>query len=288
MISAIKSPNMLAMTGRLPVIAPPTPSPVIPASEMGLSITRAGPNSSTRPESTLKGVPASATSSPMMNTLGSRRISSAKASRIAWLNVISRIIWPTCWLAVLLSIDILFHLVQLRIGRVQGKGLARLNFGLYSLLDPRKCPAIGQLLLKQPVRQELQGIAVCFPVFFFRAGTVVRALDIANVVSQITIGLTEYKGWSLTLARARHQALRQSIDRANILAIHLLGMHAESAGPGAHAAGSGLGVMGVFVILIVLTDVDHGEFPERGHIHKLVQHPLPKRAVAKEANRHLG
>src|SRR5439155_1173408 len=41
------------------------------------------PNSCTSPVSTLKGWPASATSSPMRNTRGSRRISSAIASRTA-------------------------------------------------------------------------------------------------------------------------------------------------------------------------------------------------------------
>jgi len=40
------------------------PIPVKPASEIGVSITRSAPNSSTRPDSTLNGVPASATSSP--------------------------------------------------------------------------------------------------------------------------------------------------------------------------------------------------------------------------------
>ena len=69
------------------------PMPAMPASEIGESMTRPAPNSFTRPDSTLKGVPASATSSPMMNTVGSRRISSASASLIAWANVSSRI-WP--------------------------------------------------------------------------------------------------------------------------------------------------------------------------------------------------
>src|SRR5581483_187828 len=45
----------------------------------------------TRPARTLNGVPASATSSPMMKTVGSRRISSASASLIAWAKVISRV-----------------------------------------------------------------------------------------------------------------------------------------------------------------------------------------------------
>src|ERR1700751_1819109 len=91
MVSVRKSPNIMSTTGRKPVIAAPTPIPVNPASEIGVSKTRSDPNSSTSPESTLNGVPASATSSPKMHTRGSRRISSASASRTACANVNSRI-----------------------------------------------------------------------------------------------------------------------------------------------------------------------------------------------------
>jgi hypothetical protein len=62
-----------------------------PGSEIGVSITRSGPNSSTRPDSTLNGVPASATSSPIRKIVGSRRISSAIASLTALDRVISRV-----------------------------------------------------------------------------------------------------------------------------------------------------------------------------------------------------
>src|SRR5437899_12138603 len=82
---------MMSTTGRKPVIAAPTPIPVNPASEIGVSSTRSDPNSSPRPDNTLNGVPASATSSPKMHTRGSRRISSASASRTACANVSSRI-----------------------------------------------------------------------------------------------------------------------------------------------------------------------------------------------------
>src|SRR5215471_13479233 len=84
---------MISTTGRIPVMAAPTPMPLMPASEIGESITRFLPNSCTNPESTLNGVPASATSSPMMKTVGSRRISSASASLMAWAKVISRLVF---------------------------------------------------------------------------------------------------------------------------------------------------------------------------------------------------
>src|SRR5579871_2512480 len=64
-----KSPNIMSAMGRMPVIAAPTATPVNPASEIGVSITRFVPNSSTNPESTLNGVPASATSSPKIQAV---------------------------------------------------------------------------------------------------------------------------------------------------------------------------------------------------------------------------
>src|SRR5256885_12476771 len=97
---------MMSTTGRNPVIAAPTPIPVKPASEIGVSITLSAPNSSTRPDNTLNGVPASATSSPKMHTRESRRISSASASRTACANVSS--------LVATSGINVLVHLVYRR------------------------------------------------------------------------------------------------------------------------------------------------------------------------------
>jgi len=40
---------MISTTGRSPSIAAPTPAPMKPSSEIGVSRTRSGPNSSSRP-----------------------------------------------------------------------------------------------------------------------------------------------------------------------------------------------------------------------------------------------
>ena len=55
MTSVMKSPNMMSTTGRIPVIAAPTPIPVIPASEIGESITRRGTELLDQPEQHLEG-----------------------------------------------------------------------------------------------------------------------------------------------------------------------------------------------------------------------------------------
>ena len=97
----------------------------MPASEMGESITRPGPNSSTRPESTLNGVPASATSSPITKTVGSRRSSSASASFTACASEISRV--PLCSVGSsrTLGVDMLAHLRRVR----EGGGQRELDAG---------------------------------------------------------------------------------------------------------------------------------------------------------------
>ena len=49
--------NISSTTGRLPVIASPTPMPTKPASEIGVSRTRSGPNFASSPSVTLNTPP---------------------------------------------------------------------------------------------------------------------------------------------------------------------------------------------------------------------------------------
>src|SRR4029077_7526469 len=179
----MKSPNMMSTTGRIPVIAAPTAKPVNPASEIGVSTTRSLPNSSTSPDKTLKGVPASATSSPRIHTRESRRISSASASRIASANVISR-----CAAS---GIHVLLHFIQLWIGRSNCE-LDRLlhlhfDFGM-KLVEER---LVGIVLFQQPVAQVLDGVALRGPLLFFFFRAVIFAVDIAHVVAPETVGVAE-------------------------------------------------------------------------------------------------
>src|SRR5438105_3427256 len=172
MVKVMKSPNMMSTTGRKPVIAAPTASPVKPASEIGVSRTRSLPNSSTRPESTLNGVPASATSSPMMQTLASRRISSASASRIACAKVSSR--------SAISGIDVLLYFVDIRVGCCDGEihGLFHFRFQLVMPVIERE--GVGKFLSYQPIAQIEDGVALSPPGLLFLFRSVVFAVDIAD------------------------------------------------------------------------------------------------------------
>jgi hypothetical protein len=74
---------MISAIGRRPVIAAPIVAPTIACSEIGVSLTRSGPNSSSRPGVVLNTPPAAATSSPIRYTRSSRRISCAMPAATA-------------------------------------------------------------------------------------------------------------------------------------------------------------------------------------------------------------
>src|SRR3984893_17431791 len=199
MVKVTKSPNMMSTTGRIPVIAAPTASPVKPASEIGVSSTRSLPNSSSSPERTLKGVPASATSSPRMQTVGSRRISSASASRIACANVSSRSPFS--------GIHVLCHFIHGRIRRRDGEVDCVLHLGLKLSLHSIKRRRVSKLLLNQPLPEIRDRIPLRLPELFFLLGAVVFAIDVAHVMSMIAIGIAEQEGRTITLTGAIHQSL---------------------------------------------------------------------------------
>src|SRR5271154_5355138 len=184
---------MISITGRIPVIAAPTPTPVKPASEMGVSITRETPNSCTRPDNTLNGVPASATSSPRIHTRESRRISSANASFTACAKVNSR-----CEVS---GIHVLCHFVDGGIRRRDGEidGGGHLLTHLFA--DSVERLGIRKAVADQPVGKDFQRIAIGLPLLFFLLGTVVFAVDIADVMSGVAVRVAYQEGRTLPGAR---------------------------------------------------------------------------------------
>src|SRR5919197_3718477 len=282
-----KSPNMMSTTGRMPVMAAPTASPVMPASEIGESMTRSGPNSSTRPDSTLKGVPASATSSPRMKTRSSARISSARASFTAWENVSSRPAETGSSTSAALRVDILVNLPGVRVRGRQPE----LHAGGYLVLDllfqALKRLAVRSCALQDPVAEQPHGVTVGLPVLFLLLRPVVRTVHVPDVVAEPAIGHAFEERGALAPPGAVDGAARGGVHRPDVLAVHDLGRDTEGLGSRGHVTGRGLRVRGVLVVEVVLADVDQGQLPQRGHVHDLVQHPLPEGPLAEEARRHL-
>src|SRR5688572_25132973 len=203
MISIRKSPNMMSAIGRMPVIAAPTHRPVNPTSEIGVSMMRFGPNSSTSPFSTLNVVPASATSSPIRTTVGSRRISSAMASRMASPNPIS-LVASRVGAAVTVAasgIDVLGHTAGIRVGRVDRKLHSRIHLFHERVLDRIERRAIGHVVLHQPLPVQRDRILLRDPLLLLRLRPVVRTGDVADVMAVVAVGDALQERGPLTPAR---------------------------------------------------------------------------------------
>src|SRR5207302_5993326 len=243
MVRVMKSPNMMSTTGRSPVIAAPTPIPVNPASEIGVSSTRSRPNSSTNPDNTLKGVPASATSSPKMHTRGSRRISSASASRTACANVNSRTATS--------GINALLGFFRLGIRRGNREFHRRFHLRSHFLVHLFERGRIRDLLRDHPFRKVLDGVALRLPLLLFLLRAVIFAIDVANVMPHVAVGIANQKCRPFALARASDQPLCRAVDRSHILPIHALRVHPERGAPCKHVPRRRLRIVRVFVIEIV-------------------------------------
>ena len=83
MALTMKSENWISTIGRRPVMAAPTPSPTMASSEIGVSRTRASPNSWMRPSVTPKAPPYTPMSSPARKTRSSSASSSRRAEETA-------------------------------------------------------------------------------------------------------------------------------------------------------------------------------------------------------------
>src|ERR1035437_4948527 len=249
---------MISTTGRRPVMAAPTAKPVKPASEIGVSRTRSVPNSSTSPDSTLNGVPASATSSPSMQTRASRRISSARASRTACAKVSSR----------LMASGIHMHLhffrpwIRCSDRKIHRGFHLRAYFGFNGF---KRC-CIGNPSLNHPRPVHLDWIAGGLPRLFLRLAAVVLAVDVFHVMAGVSIGIAEQKGGPCSGASALNELIGCRVDCAHILPIHHFCKHSEGRSTGADVASRGLAIVGVLVVAVVLADVDHGQLPKLGEV----------------------
>src|SRR5579863_10422676 len=273
MVSVMKSPNMMSTTGRSPVMAAPTATPVKPASEIGVSTTRAAPNSSTNPDRTLKGVPASATSSPKMHTRESRRISSASASRTACANVSSRS-----------GIYVLVYFVDARIRRRDRELHGCFHLSAHLGRNTFQRCGDGMAFLHQPARVQLDRIPLSLPLLLFYFGAVVLAIDVADVMSAVTVGVALQERWSAAGPRPLDQARRDFVHRADILPIDAGRFDAEGGGAAENGSRGRFRVVRVLVVEIVFADVDHGQLPQLRQVHHFIERSLPERAFAEKAD----
>src|ERR1700730_9770730 len=96
----------------------------------------------------------------------------------------------------------------------------------------------------------------------FLLGTVIFAVDIANMMTAVTVGIALQKGRPSAGARSIDQAGRGFIYCTHVCAVDARGFKTEGGRATKNRAGCGFRKVSVFVVLIVFADVDDGQLPE--------------------------
>src|SRR5208283_5074984 len=100
----------------------------------------------------------------------------------------------------------------------------------------------------QPLRQYKNGITLRLPLLLFLFGAVVFAIDVADVMSTVAVGIALQECGAAACARALDEALSNFVDSAHILSVDARSLDTESGGASQDRAGGGLRVVRVFVI----------------------------------------
>src|SRR5208282_4674008 len=201
-----------------------------------------------------------------------------------WANVSSRSFCAGGWLS---GIHILVHFIDGRIRRRDGELDCLLHLGFKLSLHLREDRGIGEVLLDQPLPKIHDRIPLRLPGLFFLFGSVIFAVDVAHVMSVIAIGIAQQECGTVTAASAIHQRLHVSVNRAHILTVHAGSLQTKGGCPRENVSGGGFRVMRVFVVEIVLADVDHRQLEELGEVHLFIENSLAERAFSEKTYRHL-
>ena len=134
--------------------------------------------------------------------------------------------------------------------------------------------------------QALDGVAPLRPLGNFLAAAVL--LWVAEVMPVEAVRLAFQEGWSLAPPRARNGLASRFVHRESV---HAIDLHPGNAVGRCHVGdirhqGHVL-LRGPLGILVVLTDVHHGQLPDRSNIDILMEWTTVRGTVAKEADGHL-
>src|SRR6202140_4542475 len=300
----------MSTTGPIAATAARTPVPAGAASEMGLSRTPSIPNSSGRPLNCPKIPPCLAMSSPIKKTIGSRRISSRIASKVASVKLIVRAMLVRApgsrarhlgeerrersFLAHgesavrCFGIAIAFIRAAERFARFGLRGGARECQGIGEFAF-RRSPQFFELLLRerraQPRLQPNDRI-VALVRLDFAFGAI--AFRIADVVAADAIGLALNERRTVAAPRAFDGLTGGVVHSERVEAVDDLRWYPVSVGANRHVFDlHRLRRLGRGRVVIVLQDKERRKIPDGGEVQVFVEGAAIGRAVAEEADRDL-
>src|SRR5690242_16808761 len=120
----------------------------------------------------------------------------------------------------------LSYFIDFRIGRFQGVCNGPLYLRCNRAFDLSERAAIGQFILEQPMREDLNGIAA-LPFLFFLFRPVVSSIDVPDVMAVKPVGVTQDKAWAVGPACFLDRSCRDLVYDPDILAINCFGLNSK-------------------------------------------------------------
>src|SRR5712692_1739466 len=264
-----KSANMISITGRIPVTAIPRAAPTKPFSEIGVSITRSGPNSSSRPSVVLNDPPAAAISSPSKITRLSARSSSASAARIACRWVISSAVLPCVASSRSLCVDIAVNLLSLGPRSGGGSLCCRIDQVLHFLAHGILFSNTHDVLGDQSFAQAFDGVSALPRFKLTRLAVFSR---VGSRMAAVAVGFAFEKCRPFSGSRPFNCGTCRVVDSIDIVAID--GHAWYSVGGRSYCQvikGRRCANWAVLAVEIIFTDKYYRSFPHDCHVQRFVK-----------------
>src|SRR5258706_8023232 len=267
--------NMSSTTGFRPVAAAPTAAPTKAASEIGVSRMRSAPNSSYRPRVTAKMPPASATSIPIRQTVGSTRISAAIPSRIASM-------YRSAGVSV--AVDIAQDLCELGERRRAGELFGARNAG-FGVAHDRVELVVGGEALRCDLRARDEQRVTSSPGLCLLGRLV--PLRVSLVVALPAIGPGFDQPWTFACTAGIDGLLGRAEHSPDVVAVDDRGPYAVRRSESGDAFTSRhRATVRELRVAVVLADEQHRQIPHRSKVDRLVEGALVHGSLAEEGHGH--
>src|SRR5271165_2114505 len=99
-------------------------------------------------------------------------------------------------------------------------------------------------------------------MLLFLLGPVVLAIDVADMMAAIAVGVGLQESWTTAGARALYQPRCHFVDRAHILTVNGSGFESKRSGAAENGSRRCLRKMRVLVVHVVFADVDYRQLPQ--------------------------
>src|SRR6056297_2970127 len=183
-------------------------------------------------------------------------------------------------------VDVCPKLGHIRLGAFLGEFGAVVHDALDLLVDRLEIILAGMLALQEKIAHMFDTVLLLTDFLHLFASTVFRR--VRHRVSAIAIGLHLKDVRPLARAAVRDGLLASILDGQNIHAIHGFAGNAERLAASIDIRGRGGPLLRCsHRVLVVLDHKNHRKRPERGHVERLVDLPLVRRAVTEISEGHV-